>query len=140
MAIATGVTVDGRREVLGFDVSDSEDRTFWTTFLRGLKARRPAEVQVVISDVHTVLKAAIASVFIGGVLAAVQGALLAQRARDRAGRQPRDGHYLSGRSTALLTEEVAQPELMTAWPQALTRTVSAKTPPLKRDVTRPTWR
>ena len=37
--IATGVSADGRREVLGFDVGDSEDGAFWTAFLRSLKAR-----------------------------------------------------------------------------------------------------
>jgi putative transposase len=65
VVIATGVTGDGRREVLGFDVGDSEDGAFWTAFLRGLKARGLGGVQLVISDAHTGLKAAIASVFIG---------------------------------------------------------------------------
>jgi putative transposase len=65
VVIATGVTADGRREVLGFDVGDSEDGAFWTAFLRGLKARGLGGVQLVISDAHTGLKAAIASVFIG---------------------------------------------------------------------------
>jgi hypothetical protein len=35
VVIATGVTADGRREVLGFDVGDSKDGAFWTAFLRG---------------------------------------------------------------------------------------------------------
>src|SRR3954454_22824699 len=65
VVIATGVTADGRREVLGFDVGDSEDGAFWTAFLRSLKARGLAGVQLVISDAHTGLKAAISSVFIG---------------------------------------------------------------------------
>src|SRR6185436_19458340 len=39
VVVATGVTADGRREVLGFDVGDSEDGAFWTAFLRSLKAR-----------------------------------------------------------------------------------------------------
>ena len=65
----TGVTPDGRREVLGFDVGDtdpgdsvSEDGAFWTAFLRSLKARGLGGVQLVISDAHTGLKAAIGSV------------------------------------------------------------------------------
>ena len=33
------VSADGRREVLGMDVGDSEDRAFWTAFLRSLRAR-----------------------------------------------------------------------------------------------------
>ena len=60
-----GVTADGRREVLGFDVGDSEDGAFWTAFLRSLKARGLGGVQLVISDAHTGLKAAIGSVFLG---------------------------------------------------------------------------
>ncbi|ETZ64029.1 transposase, Mutator family protein [Mycobacterium sp. MAC_080597_8934] len=39
VVIATGVAADGRREVLGFDVGDSEDGAFWTAFLRSLKTR-----------------------------------------------------------------------------------------------------
>jgi transposase-like protein len=39
VVIATGVIGDGHREVLGFDVGDSEDGAFWTAFLRSLKAR-----------------------------------------------------------------------------------------------------
>ena len=62
VVIATGVTADGRREVLGFDVGDSEDGAFWTAFLRSLKARGLAGVQLVISDAHTGLKAAIGAV------------------------------------------------------------------------------
>src|SRR5512133_570343 len=52
VVIATGVTADGRREVLGFDVGDSEDGGFWTAFLRSLKARGLGGVQLVISDAH----------------------------------------------------------------------------------------
>jgi putative transposase len=65
VVIATGVTGDGRREVLGFDVGDSEDGAFWTAFLRSLKARGLGGVQLVISDAHTGLKQAIAAVMIG---------------------------------------------------------------------------
>src|SRR5918995_3426900 len=65
VVIATGVTADGRREVLGFDVGDSEDGAFWTAFLRGLKARGLGGVQLVISDAHSGLKQAISAVLIG---------------------------------------------------------------------------
>ena len=37
--VATGVTRNGDREVLGVEVGDSEDGVFWTAFLRGLRAR-----------------------------------------------------------------------------------------------------
>jgi putative transposase len=65
VVIATGVTADGRREVLGFDVGDSEDGAFWTAFLRSLKARGLSGTQLVISDAHTGLKAAISAVLLG---------------------------------------------------------------------------
>ena len=65
VVVATGVAADGRREVLGFDVGDSEDGAFWTAFLRGLKTRGLAGVQLVISDAHAGLKQAIQSVFLG---------------------------------------------------------------------------
>jgi putative transposase len=65
VVVATGVAGDGRREVLGFDVGDSEDGAFWTAFLRSLKTRGLAGVQLVISDAHAGLKAAIQAVLIG---------------------------------------------------------------------------
>ena len=39
VVVVTGVTAEGNREVLGCDVGDSEDGTFWTAFLRGLHER-----------------------------------------------------------------------------------------------------
>lgn len=63
--VATGVTVTGDREVLGVEVGDSKDGAFWTAFFRSLRARGLAGVQLVISDHHLGLKAAIASVFVG---------------------------------------------------------------------------
>jgi putative transposase len=65
VVIATGVRADGHREVLGFDVGDSEDGAFWTAFLRSLKTRGLHGVQLVISDAHAGLKAAVAAVLIG---------------------------------------------------------------------------
>ena len=65
VVVAIGVTADGRREVLGMDVGDSEDGAFWTGFLRSLKARGLGGVQLVISDAHSGLKHAIAAVLIG---------------------------------------------------------------------------
>jgi putative transposase len=65
VVIATGVTCDGGREVLGLDVGDSEDGAFWTAFLRSLKARGLHGVQLVISDAHTGLKQAISAVMAG---------------------------------------------------------------------------
>src|SRR3954463_8524465 len=65
VVIATGVAADGRREVLGFAVGDSEDGAFWTGFLRSLKARGLGGVQLVISDAHLGLRQAIGSVLLG---------------------------------------------------------------------------
>jgi putative transposase len=65
VVIATGISADGRREVLGFDVGDSESGPFWTAFLRQLKARGLSGVQLVTSDAHTGLKAAAESILLG---------------------------------------------------------------------------
>ena len=65
VVVATGVAADGRREVLGFDVGDSEDGAFWTAFLRSLKTRGLHGIQLVISDAHAGLKQAIEAVLLG---------------------------------------------------------------------------
>lgn len=65
VVIATGVRADGHREVLGCAVGDSETETFWTEFLRDLRGRGLAGVQLVVSDAHSGLKAAIAAVLQG---------------------------------------------------------------------------
>ena len=50
VVVATGVTADGGREMLGLDVGDSEDEVLWRAFLRSLKERGLTGVQLVISD------------------------------------------------------------------------------------------
>jgi putative transposase len=65
VVIATGLRADGYREVLGVDIGDSENETFWTEFLRGLVDRNLSGVRLVISDAHAGLKAAIRRVFQG---------------------------------------------------------------------------
>jgi putative transposase len=65
VVVATGVTAAGGREVLGVDVGDSEDEVFWRAFLRTLKERGLAGVQLVISDQHAGLVAALGRVFQG---------------------------------------------------------------------------
>ncbi len=67
VVIATGLRADGHREVLGVDVGDSENETFWTELLRSLKDRNLHGVRLVISDAHADLKAAIRRVFQGAV-------------------------------------------------------------------------
>src|SRR3954451_2134118 len=65
VVIATGLRADGYREVLGVDVGDSENETFWTEFLRDLKDRGLTGVRLVISDAHAGLRAAIRRVLQG---------------------------------------------------------------------------
>jgi putative transposase len=65
VVVATGVTATGGREVLGVDVGDSEDEVFWRGFLRTLKQRGLTGVQLVISDQHAGLVAALGRVFQG---------------------------------------------------------------------------
>jgi putative transposase len=60
--IATGVNQDGRREILGLGLGQSEAATFWIEFLRGLVRRGLKGVKLVISDAHEGLKAAITQV------------------------------------------------------------------------------
>jgi len=63
--IATAVTAEGRREIIGFNIVTTEDTAAWTEFLRGLVARGLSGVELVISDAHGGIKAAIAQVFGG---------------------------------------------------------------------------
>ena len=65
VVIATGITANGDREILGVDIGDSEDETFWTRFLRSLKDRGLGGVRLVISDAHAGLKASIRNCFTG---------------------------------------------------------------------------
>ncbi|MFF4331462.1 IS256 family transposase [Streptomyces sp. NPDC001591] len=65
VVIATGVTEDGGREVLGVMVGDSETEVFWTEFLRSLRERGLSGVRLVISDSHSGLVKAIRKVMIG---------------------------------------------------------------------------
>jgi transposase-like protein len=63
--VAVGVTSEGERQVLGVDVGPSDDRAFWTAFLRSLVKRGRRGVRLVISDAHEGLKQAIATVLTG---------------------------------------------------------------------------
>jgi transposase-like protein len=65
VVIATGVSADGQREVLGVDVVTVEDGAAWTAFLRDLVARGLSGVKLVVSDAHEGLKAAVAAVLPG---------------------------------------------------------------------------
>ena len=65
VVVATGITANGEREVLGLDVGDSEDETFWRKFLTSLKNRGLTGVRLVISDQHAGLVAALRRSFQG---------------------------------------------------------------------------
>jgi transposase-like protein len=56
---------DGDRQVLGIDVGPSEDRVFWTAFLRSLVKQGLKDVRLVISDAHEGPEAAIGTVLSG---------------------------------------------------------------------------
>jgi hypothetical protein len=110
VVIATGVSADGRREVLGFDVGDSEDGAFWTAFLRSLKARGLHRVSLVISDAHEGLKGGYNWVMVpnvvgmsqwadGGLMATkpnVAGGAYLDRMSDHCGRCPYDPRRRTG--------------------------------------------
>lgn len=73
VVVATGVSVQGRRELLGMAVGDAETTDFWTGFLRSLRERGlkvptdtdPLGVAVVISDAHAGIKAATKAILPG---------------------------------------------------------------------------
>jgi transposase-like protein len=63
--IAVGVNSDGHREILGLDVTSAEDGAGWLGFFRGLTARGLTGVQLVTSDAHRGLVAAISAALPG---------------------------------------------------------------------------
>ena len=63
LVLAYAVHESGYREVIGLDVGECETEAFWRSFLRSLVTRGLGGVQLVVSDAHAGLKAAI-----GGVL------------------------------------------------------------------------
>lgn len=63
--IAVGVNTTGHKEVLGFEVYDSERTNTWKEFLEGLKSRGLRGVDIVISDAHAGLVEAIKECFAG---------------------------------------------------------------------------
>jgi putative transposase len=65
VVIAIGVRETGERTVLGFAVGVSEEQAFWQEFLRSLVRRGLKGVQLVISDAHEGLKAAISQALTG---------------------------------------------------------------------------
>ena len=65
LMLAIGYTVEGRREVLGFNVYDSETNPSWFDFLSDLKRRGLHGVMMITSDAHPAILNAIVKVFPG---------------------------------------------------------------------------
>lgn len=65
VVIATALNAQGYREIVGFDIVTSETTEAWTAFLRSMVARGLKGVELVISDAHGGIKAAINAVFPG---------------------------------------------------------------------------
>jgi transposase-like protein len=61
LLVAIGITPDGKRTVLGLSVSLSEAEVHWREFLASLQARGLHGIQLVVSDDHAGLKAALAT-------------------------------------------------------------------------------
>ena len=91
VVIATGVSADGRREVLGCAVGDSETEDFWTEFLRTLRDRGLSGTQLVISDHHRGLMNAIDTTMTGVAWQRMLGALHEKRPRQGPQGSVRDG-------------------------------------------------
>lgn len=65
VVVAIGVTAEGTRTVLGLDVGNTEDESFWKSFLRSLVRRGLKGVQLVVSDAHVGLQKAVRQVLQG---------------------------------------------------------------------------
>ncbi len=63
--VATGVNADGHREILGVQVTSSEDGAGWLAFFRDLTARGLCGVKLVTSDAHAGLVASIGATLPG---------------------------------------------------------------------------
>jgi putative transposase len=63
--VAYGITDDGKRELIGLEIFNTESFESWSTFFRGLLERGLQGVRLVISDAHAGLVKAIQTVFLG---------------------------------------------------------------------------
>ena len=88
--VAVGVNAEGRREVLGTACGPAETEGFWLEFLRSLAGRGLSGVRLVVSDAHEGAEVGDRQGASGDV-AAVSGALHAQRPRSRVATAAPDG-------------------------------------------------
>ena len=73
LVVATGVSAQGRREILGMALGDAETTDFWTPFLRSLRQRglrvttdqAPEGVVLVTSDAHAGIRSAVKAILPG---------------------------------------------------------------------------
>lgn len=63
LMVAIGIDADGRKEVLGFELCETETESGWAEFLKRLKDRGLSGVDLVTSDSHTGLVEAIRKAF-----------------------------------------------------------------------------
>lgn len=63
--VAIGFNPNGKREVLGFSICDSETKDSWTTFLNGLANRGLTGVDLFVSDANRGIQEAVKSTFPG---------------------------------------------------------------------------
>ena len=86
--VAIGVNQQGYREVLGLEVADGEMESAWSGFLDSLVKRGLTGVELVVSDAPYRPKGRSAAGPEWGFLAAMPGALHAQRRREAAQGRP----------------------------------------------------
>jgi transposase-like protein len=131
--IAYGVHESGRRELLGIDVGAGEMKASWADFLRSLVARGLTGVELVETDAHEGLKAAIRNV-LGcpwqrctvhfGIAAAVpRRAGLPRRARD------------VGRLAAVVPTHVGAKSYTASWASTEAPQPGDRSYPMKRGTT-----
>ena len=63
MMIAVGTTMEGKREVIGFEAYDAETKDNWKTFMEGLKDRGLKGIRLITSDASDSILYAISTVF-----------------------------------------------------------------------------
>jgi len=63
--VTAGVRDDGYREILGATIADCENEAFWSGFFDELQERGLSGVQLVISDGHRGIQAAVTTAFLG---------------------------------------------------------------------------
>lgn len=65
LLLAIGINTEGQKEIIGFDICDTEKTNTWKDFFEGLKSRGLRGVDIVISDSHKGLVESIKECFPG---------------------------------------------------------------------------